>query len=57
MQSVLIPEIKVNINSLSEENLTHIQERSRELVTNTHDLELKIKHFNINFNKASIEAR
>lgn len=57
MQSVLIPEIKVNINSLSEENLTHIQERSRELVTNTHDLKLKIKHFNINFNKASIEAR
>lgn len=53
----MIPEIKVNINSLSEENLTHIQERSRELVTNTHDLELKIKHFNINFNKASIEAR
>lgn len=53
----LMPEIKININSLSDENLNNIQERSKELVNNTHDVELKIKDFNLNFNKASIEAR
>lgn len=53
----LMPEIKINIKSLSDENLNNIQERSKELVNNTHDVELKIKDFNINFNKASIEAR
>jgi len=57
MQNVMMPEIKININSLSDENLNNIQERSKELVNNTHDVELKIKDFNINFNKASIEAR
>jgi len=57
MQNVLQPEIKINIKSLSDENLNNIQERSKELVNNTHDVELKIKDFNINFNKASIEAR
>jgi len=53
----LMPEIKININSLSDENLNNIQERSKELINNTHDVELKIKDFNLNFNKASIEAR
>lgn len=57
MQNVLQPEIKINIKSLSDENLNNIQERSKELVNNTHDVELKIKDFNLNFNKASIEAR
>jgi len=57
MQNVMMPEIKININSLSDENLNNIQERSKELVNNTHDVELKIKDFNLNFNKASIEAR
>lgn len=57
MQSIMVPEIKVNINSLSDESLNNIQERSRELVNNTNDIQQKIKNFNLNFNKASIEAR
>lgn len=57
MQSGMVPEIKININSLSDESLNNVQERSRELVNNTYDITQKIKNFNINFNKASIEAR